>query len=182
MVERPVKGIREGWGRLVHVPMSAQASLLLCLVIAGLQRGRQKHQSRDRWLCLSHPSLEGIQRAGWLNSSVGTLSLPAASIPYSSRGRRVFSHGHLFLPSSHCSPRSPSPFHCMSFVLFIVVVSLFPPFLPSLHSLTTTFFLSIDHNNGHSTNDAHPAFSPLVSLQNWSRVGIVCWMMQLHVN
>ncbi len=116
MVKRPVKGIREGgWGRIIHVPMLAQASLPLCLVIAGLQRGRQKHQSRDRWLCLSHPSLEGIQRAGWLNSSVGTLSLPAASMPYSSRGRRVFSHGHLFLPSSHCSRRSPSLSRCPSY-------------------------------------------------------------------
>lgn len=31
------------------------------------------------------------------------------------------------------------------------------------------------------SNDAHPAFSHLVSLQNWSRVGIVYWIMQLHV-
>jgi len=121
-VERPVKGIREeGWGWLVHAPMSVQASMPLCLVIAGLQRGRQKHQSRDRWLCLSHPSLEGIQHAGWLNSSVGTLSLPAASMTYSSIRRRVFSHSHVFLP--------PSPSQCMAFELFVVVVSsFFPPF------------------------------------------------------
>lgn len=141
-VERPVKGIREGGWRAARPCSYVGPGQLAALPCNCWLTVWTAETSEQRQMVVPLTSLSGRDSAHGLIEFKCWDSKPACclhALRGRSRGRRVFSHGYLFLPFSHCSPRSPSPSCCPSYGLCALYLFILISTLSALSTLILSY-------------------------------------------